>query len=71
MKTLLEMIDTEQTDLIVTYRHLHERDMLPVHSLGVYLDMLTQTTSIPVLVLPGLSHADLLSLNDGDCDRVT
>ncbi|MCA9033563.1 MAG: hypothetical protein KDA91_00470 [Planctomycetaceae bacterium] len=69
VKTLLEMIDTEQTDLIVTYRHLHERDMLPVHSLGVYLDMLTQTTSIPVLVLPGLSH-DPAPLNDGDCDRV-
>ncbi|MEZ6062376.1 MAG: hypothetical protein R3C19_18695 [Planctomycetaceae bacterium] len=50
---LLAEIDNQRTDLIVTYRHLQERSFIPQHSLGVYLDVLTQTTSIPVLVLPG------------------
>ncbi|MCA9062597.1 MAG: hypothetical protein KDA96_06045 [Planctomycetaceae bacterium] len=66
---LLSLIDAEQTDLIVTSRHLHERELLPRHSLGIYLDELTQTTSIPVLVLPGVS-SEPRPLSDGDCNRV-
>lgn len=50
---LLRLVDETQTDLIVTYRHLHEESRIPQHSLGVYLDVMTQATSIPVLVLPG------------------
>ncbi len=66
---LLEKLDQQQTDLIITYRHLHEESFVPQHSLGVYLDVLTQTTSIPVFVLPG-SAAKPASVADRVCDRV-
>lgn len=66
---LLARIDEQQTDLIITHRHLQEASLVPQHSLGVYLDVLTQTTSIPVLVLPGTSVAPV-KLADRDCDRV-
>ena len=66
---LLEVLDQVQTDLIVTHRHLHEDSFIPQHSLGVYLDVLTQTTSIPVFVLPG-SAAHPASVSDRICDRV-
>lgn len=62
-------IDEERTDLIVTYRHLQEGDLTPKHSLGVYLDVLTQTTSIPVLVLPGTAN-NPKKLTGRDADRV-
>ena len=66
---LLAIVDREQTDLIVTYRHLQEKSLIPRHSLGVYLDVLTQTTSIPVFVLPG-SAQDPGSVAERTCDRV-
>ena len=66
---LLGRLETEQTDLIVTHRHLHEESLVPQHSLGVYLDVLTQTTSIPVFVLPG-SAAAPASVSERVCDRV-
>jgi len=50
---LQQKLESEQTDLIITHRHLQEDSLVPQHSLGVYLDVLTQVTSIPVLVLPG------------------
>ena len=66
---LLEKIDAEQTDLIVTYRHLHEKSIVPQHSLGVYLDVMTQVTTIPVLVLPGTAAAPK-PLTGRVCNRV-
>lgn len=66
---LLEQIDSVQTDLILTYRHLHEKTLVPQHSLGVYLDVLTQVTSIPVLVLPGTASRPA-SVNERVCNRV-
>jgi hypothetical protein len=66
---LKERVDAEQTDLIVTYRHLQEEDLIPQHSLGVYLDVLTQTTSIPVLVLPGTAKKPK-QISGRDADRV-
>lgn len=66
---LIALIDQQQTDLLVTHRHLQEASLVPQHSLGVYLDVLTQTTSIPVLVLPGTSANPVL-LAERDCDRV-
>lgn len=66
---LLEILERSRTDLIVTWRHLQEKSQIPRHSLGVYLDVLTQRTSIPVLVLPG-SAAAKRSLLQADCDRV-
>lgn len=66
---LLRQIDADQTDLIVTYRHLQEEALVPQHSLGVYLDVLTQATTIPVLVLPGTA-AHPQSLAGKVCTRV-
>ena len=66
---LVELVDQQQTDLLITHRHLQETSLVPRHSLGVYLDVLTQTTSIPVLVLPGTS-ASPVEVAQRDCDRV-
>lgn len=66
---LLERLDQEQTDLVVTHRHLHEQSFVPRHSLGVYLDVLTQTTAFPVFVLPGAA-ASPSSVAERICDRV-
>ena len=63
---LLSLIDEQQTDLLVTHRHLQESSLVPQHTLGVYLDVLTQTTSIPVLVLPN----NPVQVATRDCDRV-
>ncbi len=65
---LLERIDAQQVDLLVTRRHLGEDSLSPQHSLGVYLDELTQRTSIPVLVLPGTSRSPL-PLPSSPCRR--
>lgn len=51
---LIERCQDWQADLIVSYRHLWNNEKGLHHSIGVYLDMLTQTTDIPVLVLPHL-----------------
>lgn len=49
---LLEAVELRQPDLIVTYRHLHSEAWHWPYSLGQHLDVLTQATPIPVLVLP-------------------
>jgi hypothetical protein len=49
---LLEQVEEAAPDLIVTYRHLHSNAWQWPHGLGEYLDVLTQATDIPVLVLP-------------------
>ncbi len=56
VKTLLDNCLENPPDLIVTYRHLFYEEKGLHHSLGVYLDMLTQATDIPVLVLPHLNN---------------
>ncbi len=50
--TLLEQVEGAAPDLVVTYRHLHSNAWQWPHGLGEYLDVLTQATDIPVLVLP-------------------
>jgi len=49
---LLEQTASAAPDLIVTYRHLRSNAWKWPHGLGEYLDVLTQATHIPVLVLP-------------------
>ena len=66
---LLSLLDEQQTDLVITYRHLQEESLVPQHSLGVYLDVLSQVATIPVLVLPGTS-AHPKPLAGELCDRV-
>lgn len=49
---LLEQIERRDPDLLCTYRYLKTpADDFP-YSLGLYLDVMTQATTIPVLVLP-------------------
>ncbi len=50
--SLLEQIERAAPDLVLTYRHLHSNAWQWPHGLGEYLDVLTQATDIPVLVLP-------------------
>ena len=52
VKQLLDTVDELAPDLIVTYRHLHSSAWQWPHSLGEYLDVLTQATRVPVVVLP-------------------
>lgn len=66
---LLALVEAEPTHLLITYRHLREEALIPQHSLGVFLDVLTQATPIPVLVLPGTAEQPI-SLQGEVCDRV-
>ncbi len=49
---LLELVQSEAPDLICTYRNLHSGAWRWPHSLGDQLDVLTQATEAPVLVMP-------------------
>ena len=49
---LVEKIKTDAPDLICTYRNLGAPAMRYPFSLGVYVDVLTQVTHVPVLLLP-------------------
>ncbi len=66
---LLEAVASRGPDLIVTYRHLHSQAWKWPYSLGEHLDVLTQATHIPVLVLPhpDADHSLDHSLLDTDC----
>ena len=52
LRSLLSIIEERRPDLIVTYRHLHSEGWNWPHSLGEYLDVMTQATTSPVIVLP-------------------
>ena len=52
VKELLDLVETESPDLICAYRHLHSEAWRWPYSLGEELDVLTQITSSPVLILP-------------------
>lgn len=57
---LLRLIETHGPDLIVTHRNLHTASRKPKFSLGTYLDELTQSTKVPVLVLPSDENGDVI-----------
>ncbi len=50
---LLQVLGDRKPDLIVTSRCLSESSLVPQHTLGVYVDVMTQTLSTPLLLLPG------------------
>ncbi|HJP30402.1 MAG TPA: hypothetical protein QGF95_07600 [Candidatus Latescibacteria bacterium] len=52
VRDLLDLVEAEAPDLICTYRHLHSVAWHWPFSLGEHLDVLTQATATPVLVLP-------------------
>ena len=49
---LLERVEAERPGLICTHRHLHSESWQWPYTLGEYLDVLTQATTTPVLVMP-------------------
>lgn len=49
---LLNLVEEARPDLMVTYRHLHSASWQWPYTLGEYVDVLTQVTTTPVLVLP-------------------
>lgn len=67
---LLDLVEAEQPDLIVTYRHLHSNAWNWPFSLGEHLDVLTQATSTPVLVLPHPDAKRALPHSIRNTDRV-
>jgi hypothetical protein len=70
VQALLERIEERKPDLMVTYRHLHSEAWQWPHSLGEYLDVMTQATSVPVLVLPHPDADRALPHSIKDTDRV-
>ena len=44
VEQLLDLVDRERLDLVVTYRNLHSAAWQWSHSLGRHLDVLTQAT---------------------------
>ncbi len=49
---LLERVETERPGLICTHRHLHSESWRWPYTLGEYVDVLTQATTTPVLIMP-------------------
>jgi nucleotide-binding universal stress UspA family protein len=49
---LLELVESERPGLLCTYCHLHSDSWQWPYTLGEYIDVLTQVTTTPVLVLP-------------------
>ena len=67
---LLERVEAARPDLVVTYRHLHSQAWQWPHGLGEYLDVLTQATDVPVLVLPHPNAERTLPHAVANTDRV-
>ncbi len=49
---LLERVQQEQPDLVCTYRNLHSGAFRWPYTLGDHVEVLTQVTTVPVLLLP-------------------
>ncbi|MCA9545388.1 MAG: hypothetical protein KC613_13385 [Myxococcales bacterium] len=54
---LLALVDSEAPDLVVTYRNLHTSAWRWPYTLGDHVEVLTQVTAAPVLLLPRPEHA--------------
>ena len=67
---LLERIEREAPDLVVTYRHLQSNAWHWPHGLGEYLDVLAQVTKIPILILPHPEADHSLPHTMSDTDTV-
>jgi hypothetical protein len=70
---LIQKIESSQDaapDLIVTYRHLHSDGWRHAFGLGAYLDVLTQATATPVLVIPHPLAGDDVQHPLANTDRV-
>ena len=52
VQALLARVEENRPDLVITYRHLHSNAWRWPYSLGEHLDVLTQATTTPILVVP-------------------
>lgn len=67
---LLAHVERVEPDLIVAYRNLHGRARRFAFSLGGHVDVLTQATTTPVLLLPDPTDDDRLPPDCVNTDRV-
>ena len=68
VQQLLDRLENPRPDLVVTYRNLHAPTADHPFSLGAYVNVLTQATDIPTLLLPEpkiLANSDPSPLADG------
>lgn len=70
IEDLLRTVKSESPDLICTYRALKSDAWRWGHSLGEYLDVLTQATTTPVLVLPHPNHESPFHTGEGKLDSI-
>lgn len=66
----IELIDGAEPGLICTYRGLHSDCWRWGHSLGSYLEVMTQTVNVPVLVFPHPRATEAISAADARCRKV-
>lgn len=52
VRDALDLVESHQPDLVVTYRNLHTDGWRWPFTLGDHLEVLTQATTVPVLVVP-------------------
>lgn len=67
---LLELVEQQRPDLVCTYRNLHSGGWRWPYSLGEHLDVLTQVTDIPVLVVPRPADTEALQRTTRDTSSV-
>ena len=68
VQQLLDRLENPRPDLVCTYRNLHAETADHPFSLGAYVNVLTQATEIPTLLLPEpkvLANTDPSPLADG------
>ena len=70
VQSLLDLVKARQPSIITTYRHLHSNAWQWPYGLGEHLDVLTQATDFPVLVLPHPETPSWQQDNLEDTDRV-
>ncbi len=68
--SLLAIVESDVPHLICTYRNLHSDAWKWPHSLGTHVDLLTQRTSVPVLLLPHPEAAFAADHATKNTDRV-
>lgn len=67
---LLDAVEHQRPDLICCYRNLHSRAKRYPFSLGSHVDVLTQATTTPVLLLPAPTAEGRLASSCKNTDRV-
>ncbi len=67
---LLALMEAERPGLVCTYRHLHSQSWRWPYTLGEHLDVLTQVTTTPVLVMPHPAGNERPRLTGSDTSTV-